>query len=316
MKIKILLIVVFLLFITGVFNFVFADNPNFPIFGGKIINDRCASSPNPACQPRCNLSSGSCTAPPGYTIEVYTCSGSKSVCLENPIKGLSSANIGQYAGLCKTVQIDIADSAKTHVDWLVWVSDEQTNCFPVTPTPTPTPTKKPTPTPTQTPTPTPTMTLTPTPTPTITPTSTPTPTPGPMSPVCDYLTASPTSGNVPLTVNFAGYAHDPNGSISQFKFDFGDGNVTIPSWNTTSHTFGNAGSFTTVLTVIDNQGLTGTSDSCRVTINPSLISVTPPPQQPKAGAEINLTFGLILSLLSGIIFRSKKFLTLINNLVA
>lgn len=154
-------------------------------------------------------------------------------------------------------------------------------------------------------TPTPTPTLTPTATPTVT--LTPTPIPGPQSPACDSLSASPANtGTAPLSVNFFALAHDPNGYISQYKFDFGDGTVYVSSGNLASHTYGQAGNYTAVLTVTDNQGLTATSDSCRITISPNTPFVTPPKEQPKSGTETGLTFGLILSLLGGILLRKQN----------
>ncbi len=194
---------------------------------------------------------------------------------------------------------------------------EQQNNPPPPSTPTNTPTSTATPTPTKTPTPTPTPTLTPTMTPSITPTPTststptltptPTPTPGPQSPACDILTASPaSSGIVPFTVNFTGSAHDPNGWINLYRFDFGDGYNITQTNTTVSHTYGNAGTFQAVLTVIDNQGLTASSDSCRVTISPNLPAVVPPPQQPLAGTESNILLGLILSLIGGIMLTNKN----------
>ncbi|MBI3384664.1 PKD domain-containing protein [Candidatus Gottesmanbacteria bacterium] len=176
-----------------------------------------------------------------------------------------------------------------------------------TPAPTATPTSisTNTPTPSLTPTPTPSVTPTPTQTPTPTISPPPTPTPGPQAPVCVSLSASPTTGIAPLTVYFTASAYARNGSISSYRFDFGDGTSTVQSGNTVYHTYGATGTYQAVLTVTDTQGYTATADSCRQTISPYTASVTPPPAQPKAGAETNVTFGLILSLIGGIILRRK-----------
>lgn len=180
-----------------------------------------------------------------------------------------------------------------------------------TTTPSVTPSNTPTPTVTSTPSVTPTGTLTPTPTQVITSSPTPTPTNGPSSPVCESLSANNTNSNeVPFTVTFTGYGHGTSNSISQYKFDFGDGVVVFQSGNTVSHTYSTAGTFNAILTVIDNQGLTGNSDNCRVKITPSMRSIIPPPEQPKSGTATTLTFGLILSLVLGIMLR--KF-PLLNN---
>lgn len=223
--------------------------------------------------------------------------------------GYTFCNITAAIPACSVAQLD----CMTYNGWGGQIGANCNGC-PVS-TPTPTSTSTPTPTPTVTPTPTPTATPTPTPsaspTPTLTPT--PTPTPGPMSPVCDWLNASPTSGLAPLSVNFTSQGHGVNGSfITQYRFAFGDGNVSNQSGNTVTYTYGQPGRFTAVLTVVDNQGLTGNSDSCRVNITPNTPSVTPPPQQPKAGTETNITIGLLFSLLAGIMLRKRS---LVNWLV-
>ena len=76
-------------------------------------------------------------------------------------------------------------------------------------TPTPTPTGSPT----STPSPTPTQTTTPTISPTVSPTATPVP--GSVD-----FSASPRSGNAPLTVSFTSQV---NSSVSGYIWSFGDG---------------------------------------------------------------------------------------------
>ena len=67
------------------------------------------------------------------------------------------------------------------------------------------------------------------------------------------FTAAPTSGSAPLTVRFDGSAsRDPDGSITGYSWDFGDG--TKGTGKTTSHIYTRAGSFTIKLTVTDNSG--------------------------------------------------------------
>ncbi len=69
------------------------------------------------------------------------------------------------------------------------------------------------------------------------------------------ITANPTSGTVPLTVSFSGTgSSDADGSIVNYAWNFGDGN--LGSGATPSNTYQSAGTYTAVLTVTDDSGLT------------------------------------------------------------
>jgi len=151
----------------------------------------------------------------------------------------------------------------------------------VTPTPTPTATNTPTPTatptatPTVTPTPTTTNTPTPTPTGTLTPTPTATNTPVPDKSACTGLSASPTSGTVPLTVRFVASGFDNHGDIQEYEFDFGDSSDNQPQvWRQkdpeAAHRYENSGSFIATVRVKDSRGQwQGGNSECRVEINVS-----------------------------------------------
>ncbi len=77
--------------------------------------------------------------------------------------------------------------------------------------------------------------------------------------------ATPTSGTAPLTVNFTGSnSSDPDGTISSYSWDFGDGTSSTQADPT--HTYTAAGTYTAVLTVTDNDGATGT-DQVTITVN-------------------------------------------------
>ncbi len=113
---------------------VFAYDPNFQISGGKIRNVCGGSVNDPNCLNTCDVSSGSCSAPSGYSIWVFKCNGVAKrpntnifECLKNGKNfGQTTKNIGEFAKPCKTIQMDVVDdSTGAAVDWLVWVSNKQ-----------------------------------------------------------------------------------------------------------------------------------------------------------------------------------------------
>ncbi|MEN8140620.1 MAG: PKD domain-containing protein [Thermodesulfobacteriota bacterium] len=72
------------------------------------------------------------------------------------------------------------------------------------------------------------------------------------------ISESATAGTAPFNVSFDGSkSSDPDGTISSYLWDFGDGN-TAATVNT-SNTFNNAGSFTVTLTVTDDKGESSSS---------------------------------------------------------
>lgn len=73
------------------------------------------------------------------------------------------------------------------------------------------------------------------------------------------IDADPLSGSTPLTVHFSGIrSSDEDGSISSYQWDFGDkGSATGP---TVDHTYTRSGDYRARLTVIDNQGASGTAE--------------------------------------------------------
>ncbi len=69
--------------------------------------------------------------------------------------------------------------------------------------------------------------------------------------------ADVSSGTVPLTVKFdATASSDPDGSITSYEWDFGDGGSE--TGDTVSHVFGSAGNYDVILTVTDDNGATAT----------------------------------------------------------
>jgi len=93
------------------------------------------------------------------------------------------------------------------------------------------------------------------------------------------ITASTTSGNAPLQVNFTGSSsNDSDGQVTGYAWDF-DGNGSTDSTATNpSFTYQTAGNFTARLTVTDNDGAT---DTASVVI--SVDQTTPPPPPPPSG---------------------------------
>ena len=71
------------------------------------------------------------------------------------------------------------------------------------------------------------------------------------------FSATPLSGTVPLTVDFDAIAStDPDGNITAYSWDFGDGNSETGV--TSSHTFDAQGTYNVTLTVTDNNDNTAT----------------------------------------------------------
>ena len=78
------------------------------------------------------------------------------------------------------------------------------------------------------------------------------------------IIAQPTSGAIPLEVNFGADVTDADGhNIDSYTWNFGDG-TPVQSGKNVSHTFNSEGSFTVTLTAIDEYGA---SASNSVTIN-------------------------------------------------
>lgn len=85
------------------------------------------------------------------------------------------------------------------------------------------------------------------------------------------VTATPSSGTVPLTVSFSSAgSSDPDGSIVAYDWSFGNGGSA--SGPTASTTYTTAGSYTATLQVTDNSGLTA-SRSVTITVNPQVVVV-------------------------------------------
>ena len=105
-------------------------------------------------------------------------------------------------------------------------------------------------------------------------------------PVIDSFTANPIFGNVPLEVTFTCAAHDPDGYITEYRWDFdGDGNIDeTTTAGTTTYTYQNPGIYYVKVTVVDNNGATTTSD-------PIAINVSIPLNEALDNSELSFTTG-------------------------
>jgi len=84
------------------------------------------------------------------------------------------------------------------------------------------------------------------------------------------LTATPTTGRAPLAVSFQAVASDPGAILAdaqgnRFLWDFGDGTTARTPGPSTTHTYGQAGSFTATVTLIVPPSCPAATASTRVT---------------------------------------------------
>ncbi|MEM7369994.1 MAG: PKD domain-containing protein [Bacteroidota bacterium] len=82
-------------------------------------------------------------------------------------------------------------------------------------------------------------------------------------PIADIV-ATPSSGTAPLSVSFDGAGSSDDGTIVQYDWDFGDGNLA--SGSAVSHIYATVGSFDATLTVTDDEG---NSSSAQIAIQVS-----------------------------------------------
>lgn len=116
----------------------------------------------------------------------------------------------------------------------------------------------------------------------------------PNEPYCDYLSADPTSGSGPLTVQFAGKGYDP-ARVKGFRFTFGDGekkevtgSYTSSHVETINHTYTKNGIYKAVLEILDDGDHWRTRSECEQTITVSAGKVTNPTSTPKPAKVVRV----------------------------
>jgi PKD repeat protein len=101
------------------------------------------------------------------------------------------------------------------------------------------------------------------------------PPPENQAPVADFTHAC-----VDLVCSFdASASHDPDGSIVEYSWGFGDGGSTQSASHLTEHTYLASGDYLVTLEVQDNLGATGTV----------MLSVFVPPEESEQGIELSVT---------------------------
>jgi PKD repeat protein len=107
------------------------------------------------------------------------------------------------------------------------------------------------------------------------------------------ISASATSGTVPLTVAFTAVASDPDGSIASYAWTFGDGSTA--STSSASRTYSTAGTYIVTLTVTDDDGATA-SASATITVHaPPQVSITATPTSGAPPLAVAFTSSVVVS---------------------
>jgi len=110
----------------------------------------------------------------------------------------------------------------------------------------------------------------------------------PNAPPVAVLTASPLSGQAPLTVHFDGSgSYDPDtappaDTITNYHFDFGDGSAVNQSTPTIDHTYNNSGDYPARLTVTESRGGLMSTNPAQVVISVNSAPTPTPTPTPTA----------------------------------
>jgi len=105
------------------------------------------------------------------------------------------------------------------------------------------------------------------------------------------LTVDPATARVNTSVTFNGSdSSDPDGNITDFGFDFGDGNTTSGNASVVNHTYTVPGTYNVTLTVTDNGGNTSTVTRVVVVTALNAPPVADPRVWPSANGDILTSF--------------------------
>ncbi|MCD6493506.1 MAG: PKD domain-containing protein [Archaeoglobaceae archaeon] len=96
------------------------------------------------------------------------------------------------------------------------------------------------------------------------------------NPIIDSFTANPSVGLAPLNVTFTCNAHDEDGSIVGYEWDFdGDGHIdNTTTTNTVTHKYTTPGVYNARVTVVDNDGNKVTSKDIKIYVGEMKASKT------------------------------------------
>ena len=127
-------------------------------------------------------------------------------------------------------------------------------------------------------------------------------------PTCNYLNASPTSGNAPLTISFTGNGSDSDGSIVEYEFDFGDGSPKVYSSTAgATHTYNAVSTYCAKLRVKDDDGAWSTNTgSCpggtctvQITVIEAGAGINPPGVTTNPATNITTNSATLNGILNG-----------------
>jgi PKD repeat protein/KaiC/GvpD/RAD55 family RecA-like ATPase len=106
------------------------------------------------------------------------------------------------------------------------------------------------------------------------------------------FTYSPVQPWVSSTITFnASLSQDPDGFISSYKWDFGDGNITLTANPIVTHAYYTSSNFTVVLTVFDNDGFQDSSTRVLIVVvhDVVILSVSTSAAEVNAGQTVTVT---------------------------
>lgn len=122
------------------------------------------------------------------------------------------------------------------------------------------------------------------------------------NPKIDSFEAFPLSGISPLSVTFSVQAHDPDGTIFEYRWDF-DGDAIIDSVTTNtmiSYTYPDVGSFDATCTVVDNGGTTTRSPEVTITVFAETTRIVSVPENTLAAPDATFQIPINISDASGL----------------